>query len=97
MISDDEARKLAEEIVLYATTKPESNDYTEEEFTLSQAVLSLSAELTELRQAKESLDWLLLQMARYKYITPENLVALDIRMKSKDAPPYLKSRLEQKP
>ena len=47
MIADDEARKLAEEIVLYATTKPRSNDYTEEEFTLSQAVLSLSIELTE--------------------------------------------------
>src|SRR3989304_8319021 len=47
MIADDEARKLAEEIVLYATTKPRSNDYTEEEFTLSQAVLSHSIELTE--------------------------------------------------
>src|SRR3990172_2346903 len=123
MIADDEARKLAEEIVLYATTKPRSNDYTEEEFTLSQAVLSLSieltewkircaeleqnaeyikssdeaedlkqaltncsVELTELRQAKESLDWLIEHKGTHLW----NRYMLD------NYPPYLKSRLKEK-
>jgi len=53
---------------------------------------SLSAKLTELRQAKESLDWLL----EYAPFTMRDAISSACANSKRLPPPYLKSRLEGK-
>ncbi|HKZ40105.1 MAG TPA: hypothetical protein VJ044_04035 [Candidatus Hodarchaeales archaeon] len=62
----------------------QSSDEAED---LKRALADCSAELTELRQVKESLDWLVQNFP----ITAMTVIAC-----AQGCPPYLKSRLEEK-
>ena len=85
MTSDtDRIEELARAIML-----PPESFFANKAWRNEQAAFlrSLSAELTELRQAKESLDWIL---------SHGTLFESWINYYTQDVPPYLKSRLEGK-